>query len=61
MALNIQSYKWVIVIWTEHTSTVYLGGSEGAPAWLGARSAKIFQFRVSRLAQNALPSRYQKV
>ena len=48
--LIIQSYKWVIVIWMEHTSTVYMGGPEGPPPWLGARSAEIFKFRVPRLA-----------
>ena len=48
--LHAQSHKWVIVIWMEHTSTVYLGGPEGLPPWLGARSEKIFEFRVPRLA-----------
>ena len=46
----IQSYKWVIVIWTEHTCTVYLGGPEGPPPWLGSRSAETFEFRVPILA-----------
>ena len=39
-----------IVIWTEHTSTVYLGGPEGPPPWLEACLAEIFEFRVLRLA-----------
>ena len=43
LILYYQSYKWVIVIWTEHTSTVYLGGPEGPPPLLGARSAEIFE------------------
>ena len=45
-----QSYKWIIVIWTEHASTVYMGGLEGPLPWLGAHSVEMFEFRVPRLA-----------